>query len=227
MSANPDKLLLNTKWGRTGTYDSYDDVKNFFEIWAVKPDADVEWSESYDADLEAYYHGPRVISRLLLEHLAGEHKDILDVGCGTGLAGVSLLEAGHQLYGLDISKQMTELAGAKGYQQVATANVLADRFPWRRSFDALISAGVIGEWIPPLALFQQVLPHLRPDSVIAVTMEMEHSDLDEVVAYLADQGFSIQFSAKELGLEHPVYEEEYYFYLLASRGSYAIAKDND
>ena len=82
-----DRRLRNTKWGRTGSYQSYDDVKAFFDVWANKPDKDIEGSISYEADLTDCYYGPAMISELLLSELKNGPKRILDFGCGTGLAG--------------------------------------------------------------------------------------------------------------------------------------------
>merc|ERR1712216_67292 len=46
----------------------------------------------------------------LLQFPDDDSKFILDIGCGSGLSGESLTEAGHQWVGFDISTAMLELA---------------------------------------------------------------------------------------------------------------------
>jgi predicted TPR repeat methyltransferase len=210
-------LLLKTKWGRAGTYLDYEDVKAFFDVWARHPDQDVAGSVSYEADLNDCYFGPRVVAELLLAELDSRKKRILDIGCGTGLVGLPLIEAGHVLYGVDLSREMLDLAVEKGYADVYAGDVLVDTLPWKSEFDVLISVGVIGEWVPAIPLLERTIVHLAESSVIALSLETMHSDPHGIADFLAGNGFRVAHLSKQLGLNHPVYEEELYYYLVASR----------
>ncbi len=210
-------LLLKTKWGRTGTFLDYEDVKTFFDAWARHPDKGVAGSVSYEADISDCYFGPRVVAELLLAELDSRKKRILDIGCGTGLVGSPLIEAGHALYGVDLSREMLELAVEKGYADVYAGDVLVDTLPWKFEFDALVSVGVIGEWVPAIPLLGRTIVHLAGSSVIALSLATTHCDPHDIADFLAGYGFRVAHLSKQLGLNHPVYEEEHYYYLVASR----------
>jgi predicted TPR repeat methyltransferase len=210
-------LLLQTKWGRAGAFLDYEDVKAFFDVWARHPDEGVAGSVSYEADISDCYFGPRVVAELLLAELDSRKKHILDVGCGTGLVGLPLIKAGHALYGVDLSREMLELAVDKEYADVYTGDVLVDTLPWKFEFDALVSVGVIGEWVPAIPLLERTIVHLAESSVIALSLATTHSDPRAIADFLDGKGFGITHLSKQLGLNHPVYEEEHYYYLVASR----------
>jgi 18S rRNA (guanine1575-N7)-methyltransferase len=50
----------------------------------------------------------------LLSLPPGESRLVLDVGCGSGLSGDALVEAGHEWVGLDISSAMVGVAVERG-----------------------------------------------------------------------------------------------------------------
>jgi predicted TPR repeat methyltransferase len=222
-----DKRLNTTKWGRAGSFESYDEVRTFFDSWAKKPNTGAENSISYEVDLTDCYHAPAITSQLLLSALTGGPKRIIDLGCGTGLAGLPLIHEGHRLYGLDLSSEMLDLASSKGYEEVFAGNILSVELPWREPFDAMISVGVIGEWIPAIPLLRRSLKYMADDSIIAMTLEVEHSDIDPVAKYLESEGYRVLHIVEKLGVEHPLYDEEFYFFLLASRGVNSDRKAND
>ena len=50
----------------------------------------------------------------LLSLPPGESRLVLDVGCGSGLSGDALVDAGHEWVGLDISEAMVNVAAERG-----------------------------------------------------------------------------------------------------------------
>lgn len=71
-----------------------------------------QWAEVYDEELtENSYQQPRRCAEELARHLTNTSVRILDVGCGTGLSGIALAEAGYShIDGCDLSDGMLEKA---------------------------------------------------------------------------------------------------------------------
>ncbi len=80
-----------------------------------------DWAETYDAELiAAGYVGPRRCAAALAEFADDKAAPVLDAGCGTGLSGEALKQAGFLCVdGTDFSEEMLKTAGCKGiYRQV-------------------------------------------------------------------------------------------------------------
>jgi predicted TPR repeat methyltransferase len=74
------------------------------------------WASDYDKDLidEAGYVAPKQCAEALRELLPDSGATVLDAGCGTGLVGVYLAEAGvAAIDGLDYSQDMLDVAAEK------------------------------------------------------------------------------------------------------------------
>jgi len=75
------------------------------------------WAETYEADVggEYGYVAPQVSIDAFAERFTERGRPVMDVGCGTGLAGVELKRHGFAVIdGLDISPAMLKQAEAKG-----------------------------------------------------------------------------------------------------------------
>lgn len=86
-----------------------------------------DWARDYDADLveTAGYVAPKQCAEALGDMITSSDDRILDAGCGTGLVGQYLAEAGFSaIDGLDYSPHMLEQAAAKGcYQELMRADL--------------------------------------------------------------------------------------------------------
>jgi predicted TPR repeat methyltransferase len=82
-------------------------VSNLFDDYAKK------FESSLVEDLN--YKTPTLIANFLLPLVSSENPnfDILDLGCGTGLAGDALIGLARTLVGVDLSKEMLKIAEAK------------------------------------------------------------------------------------------------------------------
>ena len=81
-----------------------------------------DWADTYDADLQdAAYDGPQETVKVLLEYLnsidaLNFEASIVDGGCGTGLVGHYLRQAGfNHVDGFDLSEAMVEKAKLNEY----------------------------------------------------------------------------------------------------------------
>ncbi|XP_013412465.1 methyltransferase-like protein 27 [Lingula anatina] len=107
------------------------------------------WAKDYDKDIADLSYFSPSNDAAELEKLLGEKKDalILDVCCGTGLAGQELSKRGfHNLHGLDASKEMLEQARQKGvYKKLINATVGTNRVDIANdTYDAVIMSGGVG-----------------------------------------------------------------------------------
>ncbi|MGI9351089.1 MAG: class I SAM-dependent DNA methyltransferase [Rhizobiaceae bacterium] len=92
--------------------------ENFFEIAYSLKDVDEtramydRWAEVYDRDLqEGEYQQPKRCAQALENQLPNREARILDVGCGTGLSGLALKQAGYgNIDGCDLSQGMLDKA---------------------------------------------------------------------------------------------------------------------
>ncbi len=86
-----------------------------------------EWAEVYDKEIghEKGYRQPERCANALKSTGLAADAPILDVGCGTGLSGLALRQAGYiNLDGCDLSPQMLEKARATGcYQRLFETNL--------------------------------------------------------------------------------------------------------
>ncbi len=133
-------------------------------------------AEDYDRILveTLEYRAPEI----LLEAVSGVlprspgKLDILDLGCGTGLAGVRFRPLARRLEGVDLSPDMIGKARARGiYDAVWTAELTAAMAAMEDAFDLLIAADVfvyIGDLRP---VFAAAARALRPGGLLAFTVE--------------------------------------------------------
>ncbi len=160
---------------------------------ARAPDAFVrtlfdQYAERFDQDLveRLGYAGPAVLADSV-RRIAGEGPlDIIDIGCGTGLAGVALLPLARRLDGVDISGHMAARASARGVYDNVTVGELTETLLQRpRGYD-LVSAADVLIYLGDLApIFAAVAMALRPGGCFAATVEA-----------VAGEGYCVQASGR-------------------------------
>ncbi len=133
--------------------------------------------DAYAARFEAHlterlaYRGPADLVAALDALGFGRFAHALDLGCGTGLAGVALHPRVDRLTGVDLSAGMVAQAAAKGlYDRLAVTDLAAflEAEP-AASADLVVAADVfvyIGDLAP---VFSAVARVLRPGGVLALT----------------------------------------------------------
>lgn len=106
-------------------------------------------AESFGSVAELYDRArPSYPSALIDALLADGGRRILDVGCGTGIAGVLFAARGCTVTGVEIDERMAEIARRKGLEvEVGAFEGWEDR---GRRFD-VVASGQAWHWIEPVA----------------------------------------------------------------------------
>lgn len=153
-----------------------------------------EWAQRYDGDLADWsYQGPAVVAEIL----AGRTPDadpVLDVGCGTGLAGRALRERGFtgRILGLDISTASLEVAAQTGVYASLEVADLQQRLPLDDdSVGAVVCVGVM-TYLPQVEQVWRELARVTgPRGVVVLTQRADLWDerhCEAVVGRLTAEG---------------------------------------
>jgi SAM-dependent methyltransferase len=96
---------------------------------------------------------------------ASPGSDVLDVGCGTGIAARQFQAAGCKLLGVEVDARMAEVSQQTGLEVEVAAFEAWE--PGGRTFDTVIS-GTAWHWVDPVAGAAKAAEVLRPDGQLAV-----------------------------------------------------------
>jgi SAM-dependent methyltransferase len=124
-------------------------------------------AESFGTDAERYDRARPRYPGAMVEAItaASPGRDVLDAGCGTGIAAQQFQAVGCRVLGVDPDARMAELARQKGIEaEVATFEAWD---PASRAFDAVI-AGQAWHWVDPVAGAAKAAQVLRPGGRLAV-----------------------------------------------------------
>ena len=133
-----------------------------------------DWAGSYDEQLEQglRYVAPAVIAQMLSVAEPDHTVRVLDIGCGTGLVGVSLSKLGfYHLDGLDFSSQMLNEARRKGvYRELIQADLNKPLDLALSIYGAAISCGTFTHGHVDANALCRILPLLKPGAIFACTI---------------------------------------------------------
>ncbi len=136
-----------------------------------------DWAETYDETMlqGLSYRSPATVARMLAEHQSERAAPLLDVGCGTGLAGQSLADRGFTtIDGIDLSPEMMQVAARRGvYRAFVTADLhqalpIADA-----SYGGAVGAGIFTHGHVDARCLDELLRVLRPGARFAFTVKLE------------------------------------------------------
>ena len=128
-----------------------------------------DWAESYDSEVTGQgYATPARCAKALAKFSIDRTHPILDFGCGTGLSGKALAEAGfNTIDGCDPSPDMLKEAEAKGVYRTLTPIDADGALPHDLSSYAAIAAiGVIGAGAAPISVFDTLMRGLARDALL-------------------------------------------------------------
>ncbi|MER6417720.1 class I SAM-dependent methyltransferase [Streptomyces sp. NPDC001137] len=142
-------------------------------------------AESFGGDAERYDRArPRYPDALVARIVAASPgPDILDVGCGTGIAARQFTAAGCSVLGVEPDARMAEVARRSDAGVTVDVARFEEWEPGRRRFDAVV-AGTAWHWIDPVAGAAKAAGALRPGGVLSVfwNVALLPADLTEAVA---------------------------------------------
>ncbi|OSQ52141.1 class I SAM-dependent DNA methyltransferase [Marivita geojedonensis] len=127
------------------------------------------WSESYEAEIaENGYATPKRCAEALSAALPDKDAPILDFGCGTGLSGIALRQAGFTcIDGVDLSPDMLAKAKDKSLYRSLTVIDAGDPPPGDAgTYTAITAIGVIGSGAAPLSVLDQLCAALVPGGLV-------------------------------------------------------------
>ncbi|MCY7306566.1 MAG: class I SAM-dependent methyltransferase [Rhodoferax sp.] len=136
-----------------------------------------DWAETYDQTMlqGLNYQSPATVAELLARHMENRHAAVLDVGCGTGLAGQSL--AGHGftvIDGLDVSPEMMEVAARRGvYRNFVHADLHAPLAVASASYDGALGCGIFTHGHVDARCLDGLFRLLKPGAPFAFTVKLE------------------------------------------------------
>jgi predicted TPR repeat methyltransferase len=120
------------------------------------------------------YRAPEQLFDLLFSHLSKmpSKPDILDLGCGTGLAGLHVRPIAGRLEGIDLSRKMLKQAEKKKiYNRLEQKDVLAEIDETAPRFDLVIACDVLNYLGNLIQVFQRSAQRLRRGGFLAFSVE--------------------------------------------------------
>lgn len=140
--------------------------RKFLErIYGLDDEAEVrafydEAAGTYDEILleDVGYVSPTICAEALAAHLPDRSARIVDLGCGTGLAGAALSALGYEnIDGIDFSREMLAVADSRGcYRKLAAGDLNSGLDIADGAYAAAVSVGVLGQHVLPAALDEYV-----------------------------------------------------------------------
>ena len=132
-----------------------------------------DWAATYDDELaENDYATPRRVAQALARYQEDTSAPVLDYGCGTGLSGIALQQAGFtHVDGMDPSTDMLAQARPKGVYHTLHHIGLDDPAPIPEGrYSAITCAGVIGPGAAPASTVDTVMNALPSTGLFALSL---------------------------------------------------------
>lgn len=139
-----------------------------------------QFSADYDERMtgQLSYRAPEILRELAQFTIPGrQNLAVLDLGCGTGLAGLAFKDLAARLDGIDLSPQMIAKAKSRGiYDTLSVADIETALTPGGPRYDLILAADTLvylGDLAP---VFEGASRRLRADGVFLLTVEAKDGD---------------------------------------------------
>jgi len=144
-------------------YENDGNKQELFDNWASTYDHDLVDDLGYVADAEA--------CRQFVSLITDRQARILDAGCGTGLVGRRLRQAGYtNIHGNDYSVKMLDQARATGAYQSLKQHDLTLPVKAHQLYDAAIAVGVFAFSVPSAEHIVNITRSLKVGGIAIVTV---------------------------------------------------------
>jgi predicted TPR repeat methyltransferase len=160
------KHMLNSLTGHTSKEPPKQYVKNLFDDYAHR------FNHALVHNLE--YSLPFIIKELILESKGEkfQYKNVIDLGCGTGLAGKDLRDISTNLIGVDISENMlSEAKKLDIYDVLIVGDIVEKLNTSQDKFDLLVALDVLIYIGDVQSTFKAVHKSCKPDSLFIFSVE--------------------------------------------------------
>ena len=173
-----------------------------------------DYANRFDSQLveRLEYRAPTVIADALARTLGDAAHDIIDIGCGTGLAAAVLRPLAKHLVGVDLSPSMAAKAIARGlYDEVAVGDLAARLKAEAGRYDVVVAADVLVYFGELGGVMDAAKTALKPGGAFAFTVERAGADVASYVLgpksrYAHAPGY-IEATATQAGLSVALLEE--------------------
>jgi len=185
---------MHVKWFSDSHYHTVksegDVAKRHTSVLTAKTNEELEkaydaYAEHYESDLQNLGHGENVAGRsaakVLVQHATPEsHPVLVDFGCGTGIAGVMLHEAGwRNMVACDLSQKMLDLVKARGIYSDTRKVILPDSGLEAESFDLVHAAGMFAPGQAPPSSFDEFLRVMKKGGLAIFSVRCHYYDGSE------------------------------------------------
>ena len=161
---------------------------------------------------------PAGAAQALMPHLRSDAQGI-DFGCGSGVLGIALKEAGlrQPLDGLDLSPVMLDLARETGcYRHLLRANLLAPREcpELAKPYDFAITMGLMGDYVPYYVALPHIVSSLRSGAFLGYAVERRSTPCHALEKLALELGLT-SLSETILPVSAGKLEEQFYHFFVA------------
>jgi predicted TPR repeat methyltransferase len=162
------KHMLNSLTGYTSKEPPKQYVKNLFDDYAHR------FNDALVNNL--HYSLPFIIKELILNSYSeiSKYKNVIDLGCGTGLAGKDLREISANLVGIDISENMVSKAKKLDtYDTLIVGDIVEKLNSFPDKFDLFVALDVLIYIGDVQSIFKAVHKSCKPDSLFVFSIEIQ------------------------------------------------------
>ncbi|MBN8614497.1 MAG: tetratricopeptide repeat protein [Deltaproteobacteria bacterium] len=126
------------------------------------------------------YRGPQLVAEAIARVglTAGASLDVLDAGCGTGLAAPHLRPLSRRLVGVDLSAAMLRQAATRGYDALIEADLLDHAATAREAYDLVAATEVLLYFGDLAGVLAALAATLRASGRFVLTVEAAESDVE-------------------------------------------------
>ena len=163
-----------------------------------------QWAETYEAEVRANgYATPTRTAAAMAKSVSDLSAPMLDLGCGTGLSGEALRDAGFtSIDGSDFSTEMLEIAASKSIYRKLTRGDLNDPIPAKAGdYHNIAAIGVFSPGHAPPSIIGEVVGLLPGTGCFGFSLNdhaLEDDGYENAVQKLSDDSI-IEVAFSEYG----------------------------